>query len=203
MESLGIGLQLNPQALTGLLLRYLLNVAIVYFLVMCVYLKHHKNREFAFTAIIVNLITFTICMVLQKVSMQMGFALGLFGVFGILRYRTEEIRLHDLTYLFIVIGIAILNSLTNQDVSIYEWLIVNGIILGSVWALEQKNQRSGTGSMFMVYDNVDLLHPNRQEEFYQDLQKRFGMTIKKVSIRKIDLLRDSAEIVVEFEHVSI
>ena len=97
-----------------LLTRLGIDLAITSIVVLAVYYRQYRSREFAFTYFIFNIITFSLCVLLRKVPMELGFALGLFAVFGMLRYRTEEIRMRDLTYLFIVIGLGILNGVANR-----------------------------------------------------------------------------------------
>ena len=111
-----------------LLMRLALDLGITSLVVMWVYYRLYKNREFVFTYYIFNIITFTMCVLLRKVPMELGFALGLFAVFGILRYRTEPVRIKDLTYMFIVIGLGIVNGIANKKISGAELLTVNALI---------------------------------------------------------------------------
>lgn len=162
--------------------------------VLFVYYRLYRNRDLVFTYYLFNIITYTICVLLRKVPMDMGFALGLFAVFGILRYRTEEIRVRDLTYLFIVLGIAILNGVGNKKVSLVELLIVNSVIAGATMLLEVHARSGGHGSTAMLYDKLHLLHPDQEQALLQDLSARTGSPVFRVQVHRVDLLRDAAEI---------
>ena len=153
-----------------------------------------RNRDFIFTYYVFNLITFSLCILLRKVPMEIGFALGLFAVFGILRYRTEPIRLRDLTYMFIVIGIAILNAVANKKISLTELLVVDLAIVAATAGVELSPRHRNIGQVPVLYDNLALLHPGREAELHADLARRTGLPIDRVQIHRIDLLRDAAEL---------
>jgi hypothetical protein len=157
-----------------------------------------ENRDFVFTYYIFNIITFSLCILLRKVPMEIGFALGLFAVFGILRYRTEEIRTRDLTYLFIVIGIAILNAVANKKISLAELVTVDVVIVAVTMIAELPPRDRGARAAPILYDNLPLLAPGRETELYADLKRRTGFTVHKVQVHRIDLLRDAAEITAYF-----
>ncbi len=130
--------------------------------------------------------------------MQMGFALGLFAVFGILRYRTEAIPIRQMTYLFIVIGISMINALSNKSISILELLFTNGFItlitylIDRVWFQTMELKKS------ITYEKIDLIIPEKKEELIDDLKQRTGLPIHEVKIEKIDFLRDTASITIYY-----
>jgi len=167
--------------------------------VVGVYYRLYRSREFVFTYFIFNIITFSLCVLLRKVPMELGFALGLFAVFGILRYRTEEIRMRDLTYLFIVIGLGILNAVANKKVSLAEVVTVNALIAGVTASLELSAASRAHGSTPMLYDNLSLLHPDRRSDLLADLSARTGADVIRVQVHRIDLLRDAAEITIFYQ----
>jgi hypothetical protein len=179
-----------------LITRLVLNLGITSIVVMGVYYRLYKNREFVFTYYVFNIITFTMCVLLRKVPMELGFALGLFAVFGILRYRTEEIRMRDLTYMFIVIGIGIINAVANKKVSLIELLTVDAAIIGVTAIIELNPRGRHHGATPMLYDCIPLLQPGREAELHQDLSARTGLDVMRVQIHRIDMLRDAAEITV-------
>lgn len=172
------------------------NLAFASLVILAVYYRLYKNREFVFTYYVFNLITFSMCVLLRKVPMELGFALGLFAVFGILRYRTEEIRMRDLTYMFIMIGLGIINGVANKKVSAAEILLVNGAICGITALLELPRGARAHGSMPMLYDNLSLLRPECKDALIADLGARTGLAITRVQVHRVDLLRDAAEITV-------
>lgn len=168
------------------------------FIILVVYYRVYRNRDFVFTYYVFNLITFSLCVLLRKVPMELGFALGLFGVFGILRYRTEQIRIRDLTYLFIVIGMALINAVANKKVSAAELLAVDFAICATVGLLELPRSGRLHGTTPMIYDNLALLKPDKQAALLADLSERTGMKVVRVDVNTIDFLRDAAEISVTY-----
>ncbi len=162
------------------------------------YTKLYKEDQYRFTYFLFNVITFSLCFLLRKVPIELGFALGLFAVFGILRYRTEPIGIRNLTYLFIVIGIAILNAVSNKKVSLSELLLVNFSIVGMTLLLEWAPFRGRRGSRDVVYDNIELLQPGRKAELHKDLAERTGLHVVTVQVKSFDLLRDTALLAVAY-----
>jgi hypothetical protein len=165
-------------------------------LIVLLYFRLYRNREFIFTYFVFNVITFTLCASLRKVPVELGFALGLFAVFGILRYRTEEIKLRDLNYQFVVIGIGIVNAVANKKISFAELLAVNVVIVGMCFLLELWPAIRHDRVLPVLYDNLSLLHPGKQSELFADLDHRLGIRVIQVQIHRIDTLRDAAEITV-------
>lgn len=173
-----------------------LDLAFASIVIAVVYYRLYRSREYVFTYYIFNVITFSMCVLLRKVPMELGFALGLFAVFGILRYRTEEIRMRDLTYLFIVIGLGIINAVANRKVSLVELLTVNAIIVAVTAALELYPRGYRHGATPMLYDKLELLRPGQHAALLADLKARTGLDIVRVHVNRIDMLRDAAEITV-------
>ncbi|MBE7453668.1 MAG: DUF4956 domain-containing protein [Kofleriaceae bacterium] len=172
------------------------DLGFVSLVILLVYYRLYRNREYVFTYYVFNLITFAMCMLLRKVPMELGFALGLFAVFGILRYRTEEIRIRDLTYLFVMIGLGIINGVANKKVSAAELLLVNAAIIATVAVLELPRSARRHGSTPMLYDNLALLRPENRDALHADLAARTGLDVVRVAVHRIDLLRDAAEVTV-------
>lgn len=195
-DLLGTGDLFEASDFFKLVARLALDLGVTSVIVLLVYYRLHRNRDFVFTYFIFNVITFSICMLLRKVPMELGFALGLFAVFGILRYRTEEIRLRDLTYMFIVIGIGIINSVSNKKISLVELLTVNAVITGVAALLEWHPTLRRHRSTSMLYDNVPLLRQGGEKELHRDLSQRLGLEVTRVHLHRIDLLRDAAELTV-------
>ena len=179
-------------------LRFGLNLAFTAMIVLGVYVRRYGKNEYIFTYFMFNAITFALCFLLRKVPIELGFALGLFAVFGILRYRTESIRTQDLTYLFVVIGIAILNAVANRKVSLAELLLVNGSIVGLTALLEGLPMFRSEQSRSITYDNMDIIRRNDHEALIKDLRERTGINIQRVRIGSVNLLRDTAQVTVYF-----
>ncbi len=184
--------------MTPYLLYMGIDLLFTFAVVFLIYARRHGRNEYVFTYVMFNFITFTLCYLLQNTPVELGFALGLFAVFGILRYRTEPIRIHELTYLFIVIGLGILNAIVPGNATLTEMLITNGAILGLTGTLEHVTWFSGRQSLRLIYDDMSKLRGN-EADLLADLSERTGMVIEKVSIDEVDLLRETARLTL---HVS-
>jgi hypothetical protein len=181
-----------------LLSRLLLDLGFTFLVVRGVYTRLYHHRDYTFTYLLLNLVTFSLSFVLSQVRVDLGFAMGLFAVFGILRYRTESIEVRNLTYLFVVIGLAVLNALVAADVSLWELLVVNSVIVGMVAALESASFSRREELRRVVYDRLDLLAPGRSSELIADLRLRTQLPVERYEIGNVDLLRDTAELTVYF-----
>ena len=130
--------------------------------------------------------------------MEMGFALGLFAVFGILRYRTEAIPIRQMTYLFIVIGISMINALSNKSVSIFEVLFTNGLITLITYLIDRLWFQTIEEKKSIVYEKIELIKPENKQELIKDLKERTGLPIHEVKVEKIDFLRDTAAVTIYY-----
>ena len=178
--------------------RLALDLLVTGIIVRVVYYRLYRNRDYVFTYVLLNLLTFSLAYLLSSVPIELGFALGLFAVFGILRYRTEAIQVRDLTYLFVVIGIALLNALTRGGISLTELLVVNGVIVGTVGLLEAAPFSGREESRLVRYDRLELLGPATAAELLDDLRKRTHLPVQRYEIGNVDLLRDCADITIHY-----
>jgi len=183
-----------------LLVRLGLDLVFATIVIRWIYHRLYKNREYVFTYYLFNVITFCLCFLLRKVPTPLGVALALFGVFGILRYRTEQIRIRDLTYLFVVIGLGVLNAVADKTVSPAELLAVNGVILTVIAMLELGSSRNMERSTEMFYDQLELLRPGNEAKLLADLGAKTGLMVLRVEVNRFDLLRDAAEITLFYRH---
>ena len=183
---------------TMLLARLGLNLLFTTIVVRLIYFRLHKSRDYVFTYFLINLVTFTLALLLSSVPMELGFGFGLFAVFGILRYRTEGIKVRDLTYLFVVIGIALLHALANRGISVAELIIANAAIVTTVGVLEAAPWSGREESRIVHYDRLDLLSPESTRALLEDLRTRTHLPVERCEIGNVDLLRDSAEITIHF-----
>ena len=193
MELYGIAL-FDLEDLTKLLFKFGINFIFLIIIVRLIYYKIRDDKDYVFTFIMFNILTFFICFLLRKVPMQMGFALGLFAVFGILRYRTEAIPIRQMTYLFIVIGISMINALSNKSISIFELLFTNGFITLITYLIDSVWFQSIEESKNILYEKIDLIKPEKESEMIEDLKQRTGLPIHAVKVEKIDFLRDTASV---------
>lgn len=185
-----------------LLARLDLNMLFTAVVVRLVYYRLYRNRDYVFTYFLINLVTFSLAYLLSNVPIELGFALGLFAVFGILRYRTEAIKVRNLTYLFVVIGIALLNALANGGITLAELLVANVVIVGTVGILEAAPFSGREESRLVHYDRLDLLSPADTAALLEDLRKRTHLPVERVEIGDVDLLRDSALITIHYRSES-
>lgn len=196
-----LGVPLFDDDFYKLLLRLTINLVFVGLVVGVAYHWHQKNKNYVFTFLLMNLIIFFICFTLKKLEIGMGMALGLFAIFAIIRYRTDAIKVKEMTYLFIVVGLAVINSLSNKKMSYAELMFTNSAIFLTTLALEgmfMKKRIPKLNSQEVVYDKIELLHPDRQSELITDLKSRTGLNVQRVEIAKIDLNRGTASIAVRY-----
>ena len=131
---------------------------------------------------------------LNNVKLELGFALGLFAIFGIIRYRTDAIPIKEMTYLFVVIGISVINALANKKVSYAELMLTNFAIIAGLWILEKRLMLKQEGTVKLLYEKIENIHSDKHEVLLEDLKLRTGINIIRFDIKKIDFLRDVAEI---------
>ncbi len=182
--------------LANLLLRLGLDLGLASVVILLIYHRLYRNRDYVFAYYVLNLVTFSLCFLLGKVPSHLGLGLALFGVFGILRYRTELIAIRDLTYFFIVIGIGVLNGVASRTVGVVELLVIDGLIVAVTGILEVAPSRDRLHPIDMDYDRLELLRPGNEGQLHADLEARTGLTVRRVAVRRYDLLRDSAEVTV-------
>lgn len=178
------------------LTRFAVNIISCLILIRFIYYPTYKNREFFFTFIIFNLLIFLITLLLNRVEMSMGAAFGLFAVFSMLRYRTEGLSMKDMTYLFLVIAMGLLSA-----VGVGEWweiALLNLIIILVTYLLESNILLKKEHSKIIQYENIELIKPGKLEELKLDLEIRTGLKINRISIDRIDFLRDTALLTVYY-----
>jgi hypothetical protein len=185
---------MNLQDFLDLVIRFSFNLLIVLILVRVLYYRITPRKEYLFTYILISVVVFFMIMLLENVGVEIGFALGLFAIFGMLRYRTQQIPIREMTYLFLVIGVSVINSLANRKVSYAELLLTNAAIVLVTYMLEKVYLLKTETKKLVFYEKVELIKPDRREEMIADLKERTGLPIHRVEIDRIDYLRDSARI---------
>lgn len=176
-----------------LLAKFALNISVFLIITQLIYKKFNKNREFLFTFGIFNIIIFLICYHLSNATLSIGFSFGLFAIFSILRYRTIPLPVKEMTYFFLSISIAIINSLSAMAFTIPELFVVNLLTIVSVFTFEYLYKDKEL-MKYIKYEKIDLLKPNRHNDLLDDLKARTGLPINRVEIGRIDFLRDTADI---------
>lgn len=175
-----------------LLLAFLINIISILVVVRGLYYPKCKRGEFFFTYVLIAISTFMLIYVLGDVKLKAGIALGLFAIFSIIRYRTEQVAIREMTYLFIIIAISAINGLTVSELSYGEVLIINALFIISIWLCESKLFLNHYSYKVIKYDNVNLISEDKREELIADLEKRTGLKIEKVEVGSIDFLKDAA-----------
>lgn len=181
-----------------LLALFLANLVSALVVVRVIYHMAAKRRDFVFTFMLVSTSVFLLCRLLAGVEIDLAFALGLFAIFGIIRYRTNAIPIREMTYLFIVIALAVVNALAPLAASWLEIALANVLIWLLAFVLERLWFVEHLATKIVVYDRIDLLHEGRRHELVADLEKRTGVTVVQLEIGKVDLLRDTANIKIHF-----
>jgi len=193
---------IDVPAFLQLLFRFGLNLAVILVLVRWLYYSNTKRKDYLFTYILISSLVFLLCFLLESVSLQIGFALGLFAIFGIIRYRTNAIPIKEMTYLFLIIGISVINALTSTNTSLTNLLFSNLIIIVITFGLEKIWLLKHESSKIIVYEKIELIKEGRQKELIGDLQERTGIEkINRVEVGKINFLRDICELTIYYYEV--
>ncbi|WP_298651802.1 DUF4956 domain-containing protein [uncultured Proteiniphilum sp.] len=188
----------NGYALADLIVRFLFNLFITGIIVYFFYFKKTKRRDYLFTFLMVSTTIFLMIFLLDSVKIQVGFALGLFAIFGILRYRTDTLPVREMTYLFAIIGISVINALSNGKVSGMEMMFTNLIFIVMFWALENSKRLKHVNSKLIIYEKIELIKPDREAEMLTDLRQRSGLNIERFEVGQIDFLKDIAYVKVYY-----
>jgi hypothetical protein len=194
------GMQLiNVEDLISLLVRFSLNTIVIIAIVIGLYAKNSRRKDFYFSYIAISIGIFLLCFLLANVKMELGFALGLFAVFSIIRYRTDSIPIKEMTYLFVVIIVSVVNALANKKISYAELFTTNLLIVGSLYIMEKLLNLRQELSYRILYEKIENVQAGREEELLADLKLRTGINIKRFEIDRIDFLRDVAHINIFFD----
>jgi len=190
---------INMEDFLSLLTRFSLNLIVIVAIVVGLYAKNSKRKDFYFSYIAVSMVIFLLCFLLVSVKIELGFALGLFAVFGIIRYRTDAIPIKEMTYLFVVIGISVINALANKKISYAELITTNLLIVIGLYILEKILHLRQEISYRVIYEKIENVQAGKDDELLADLKLRTGKNIKRFEIERIDFLRDVAYINIFFD----
>tara|TARA_B100000902_G_C27214141_1_gene866058 strand:- start:128 stop:769 length:642 start_codon:yes stop_codon:yes gene_type:complete len=181
-----------------LVLKTFFNLSVVLIIARGIYYPLTKNKDYLFTYLLISLTVFVLCVLLDDVKLQLGFALGLFAIFGIIRYRTDPIPIKEMTYLFLVIGVSVVNALANKKISHTELLFANAVIIFVTYGMERLWLLKHESRKNIVYEKIELIVPDKKDELLDDLKQRTGIDIIRFEIKRIDFLRDVANICVYY-----
>lgn len=194
-----LDLKFFDEDIYDLVLRSLFNFIIVFILVKFIYRSDRKNKNYAFSFYIFSMLVFFLCYLLSGIKLEMGFAFGLFAIFSILRYRTISIPMKEMTYLFLVIAVAVINALTTKKVSFIELLFTNFSLVAATYFLERLWYREGLSEQIIEYEKIENIKPERRQEMLTDLRNRTGLEIRSFEILTTDFLRDMARVRVYYK----
>lgn len=181
-----------------MIFRFAINIFFLTLIIRFIYYPAAKRKDYMFTYYMISIIVFFLCFTLKKYELDIGMALGLFAIFGIIRYRTNPIEIKEMTYLFVVIGVSVINSLANKKMSYAEIFIGNLIIVGTLILLEKYWNVKHEITKEILYEKIENIKPQNSNLLLADLEDRTGLTINKVSIGKVDFLKDTAVITIYY-----
>ena len=182
-----------------MILRFFINLFFLTAIVKYIYHKNNVNKDYFFTFYAIGIVVFFLCFTLKKYELDLGMALGLFAIFGILRYRTVPLDVKEMTYLFVIIGISVMNALSNKKMSYIEIITMNSAIVFALYWLESYWASNSILSKKIVYETIENIHPENHEALKKDLEERLGIKIIDFEIGNVNFLRDTAEITIKYK----
>lgn len=195
-DFLGIPLFDGP-GLWNLLLRFAFNLLVCWVITHCFYYRKSHRRDYYFTFLLFSVVIYLLLFSLQNLSIEIGFALGLFAIFGMIRYRTTTVPVREMTYLFVIIGVSIINGFS-MATSYATLVVANLLVILVCWLLESLGFTRKEATKIILYEKIDLIHPDRREELLADLRQRTGLDILGVQVGSIDFLKDTAYLKVTY-----
>jgi hypothetical protein len=185
--------------LTNLVLGAGLNLLIALLIVRFIYYPGTQNKNYVFTFLAFNTVIYFVMGLLTSVTLSVGVGFGLFAIFSVLRYRTDEIPIREMTYLFVIIALPVMNSVLVSGGELSTLLLANGLIVAVLLVLEKEWGFHFEVSKKITYERIDLITPANSEALLADLRQRTGLPIKRVTVGRIDFSRDTAEIMVHYD----
>lgn len=183
-----------------LLVKLAIDAFFMIIIIRLIFYPIYREINYVFTTVLINIAVFLICFLLGSIKLQIGFAFGLFAVLAIIRYRTEQIPIRKMTYLFTVIIIAVLNALSDDNISYAELLLANTTILATIYILEKNLFISREITQVIKYEKIDLIKPENYIKLIVDLKERTGLEILKADIETINFLNDTAKLRILYKY---
>lgn len=181
----------DTQSLIHLLMRFAFNFLVSWLIVRYCYYRKSQRKDYVLTFMLFSSAMFLLIFLMENVNLQIGLTLGLFAIFGVIRYRTETVPVREMTYLFIIIASAVINGLA-LNISYVELFVANALIIAIIWALESRMLLKHTSAKLVLYEKIALIVPERRAELIADLEQRLGLKVDKVEVGHVDFLRDVA-----------
>jgi uncharacterized membrane protein len=189
----------SGSSIIDLIIRFGVNLLVVAFVVLKVYFPSTRHKEYVFTYFIISTAVFMLSFLLVSLKIELGVALGLFAIFGIIRYRTSTVPIREMTYLFFLIALSVANAVTTSVAMLPQLLVANVVLALMVFIMEKVWMRGREHRKTILYEKIELIRPERRQDLIRDLSERTGLSIHRVEIGKIDFLKDVASIIVYFD----
>ena len=187
------------EAVLNLVKIFFFNLLVSFLIIQFFYYPKSRRMDYYFTFMMFSSAMCLLLFLMNNLSLEIGFTLGLFAIFGMIRYRTETVPVREMTYLFIIIAVSVINGI-GADVPFLELVAANVLIILLIWLLEPRGVFvRRTSVKLIIYDRVDLILPERRDELVEDLRKRTGLDIRDIEIGQVDFLKDTAWIKVTYE----
>lgn len=183
----------------GILSRFAVDLFFLIVLIGLIYFRYSKKEKFVFTFFLIGIIVFFLITVMNYVSLSLGFAVGLFAIFGVLRFRTTNFGVKDMAYIFTAIGISVINSIVLRGLPFGGKMVINVIIVLSALVLEEIMRRNSYSSHRIVIDNLKLLRPENHSKLIEEISEKSGRNVLKVRISKVDYKNKTAELNIFFK----
>ena len=182
--------------------RFLINLFFLTALIRYTYFKFSRRANYLLTFYLVGTVVFFLCFTLKKYEIDLGLALGLFAIFGILRYRTDQLNIREMTYLFVVIGLSVINALSNKKMSYIEILTANTVVISMAYFLDRYWNSQRTRSKDIVYESLEYIHPEHHDKLKAELEVKLGFAILSVDIGQIDFKGKSVKLKIRYNKQS-
>lgn len=199
----------DPMQFLSLAIRFVINFAVVYAIARFFYYPKSHRRDYMFIFLIMAMSIFMLVSLMGGDAMNTGAALGLFAIFGIIRYRTEAIPIREMTYLFMLVAVSVVNAMSKAEyhpkadywegIGIVSILFANCVFLLLAWLFESSKLVTSSCSKFIRYDNIELIAPTRRDDLKADLEKRTGLKIVRIEVGTVDFLKDAAMIRIYYD----
>jgi hypothetical protein len=184
--------------LTTFLLGFLVNFVVGLIIVRFIYYPRTKDKRFVFTYLTFSTVIYFVVSLMANITIGIGVGFGLFAIFRIVRYRTEPMPVREMTYLFVLMSLPVMNSSGMLQTAWPQLLIANTVIILVLWLLEKEWGFEYQLPRHVVYEKIELIQPSRQSEMVADLEARTGRKVERVEVGKIDFLKDTADLRVYF-----
>ena len=206
-----IGLTLlDPQHFISLVMRFVINLVVVTIIARRYYYPRSRRRDYMFIFILMSLSILLLVSLMEGDGMNLGAAMGLFAIFGIMRFRTEAVPIREMTYLFMLIAVSVVNALSRAEYhpkadywdgfGLVTIIFVNLVFVAMAWIFESGKLVSSSCSKYILYDNVALVAPDKRKELKADLEARTGLKIQRIEVGTIDFLKDSCMIRIFYDN---